>query len=158
MELMKFKNIDLSLKQQDYVETIFTLSRVHKHAHTKTIADTLGIKMASVSEAVRGLAEKGIVKYRLRRNITLTALGREIAMELEKRHSALADFFRNILGCSEGQSEEIACKVEHVIDEEFRVRLSEFAYFLRHELASDGKDPLDAFRKRYNLQYSDDEE
>jgi DtxR family Mn-dependent transcriptional regulator len=115
--------------------------------------------MASVTEAIRNLAEKGLVNYEVRKTITLTVKGKKFAEELEKRHSILADFFHNILGCAPARSEAIACNVEHVIDEAFRKRLTEFAYFLRHELPfKNGKDPIKEFQKKYNNQIKSDGE
>lgn len=146
---MKIKGIQLSLKQESYIETIYELCKEHSHAHTKDIADKMGVKMASVTEAIQGLAEKGIINYHARLNTTLTSLGEEVAIELEKRHLALADFFKNILGCSDDLSEEIACEIEHVIDDAFLQRLTDFVAFLRKDLPSNGVDPIEEFKKRY---------
>lgn len=146
---MKIKGIQLSLKQQSYIETIYELCKTHSHAHTKDIADKMGIKMASVTEAIQGLAEKGIINYQARLNMTLTQLGEDIALELDKRHLALADFFKNILCCSNEYSEDIACKIEHVIDDQFLQRLTDFVTFLRNELPANGTDPVEEFKKRY---------
>ncbi len=155
---MKFKDITLTMNQQAYIETIHALCLEHHHAHTKAIAEKLGIKMASVTEAIRNLAEKKLVNYEVRKTITLTALGKRIAEELEKRHEILADFFHNILGCPKKRSEDIACKVEHVIDEALGKRLAEFALFLKHELPeSSGRNPIEEFQKLYNDRHSSDD-
>ncbi len=147
----------LTLHQQIYLETIHGLCKSHGHAHTKKIAEELGIKMPSVTEALRSLAEKDLINYQARKNITLTETGNKIASELEKRHNILADFFYNILGCPKTRSEEIACRVEHVIDEAFRERLAQFASFLREEMKSGDNDPIKEFQRRYNRRNSADE-
>jgi DtxR family Mn-dependent transcriptional regulator len=154
---LKFKKISLTVNQQTYLETIHDLCKEHKHAHTKAIAEKLNIKMASVTEAIRNLSEKGLVNYEVRKTITLTRKGKSLAEELEKRHNILADFFHNILGCAPKRSEEIACRVEHVIDEAFRKRLTEFAYFLKYEIPfKNGKDPIQEFQEKYNSQIESD--
>lgn len=143
----------VSLKQQRYIETIFELSKVHGHAHSKDIADTLEIKMASVTDAIKKLAEKGLVNYQARKSITLTKHGLEIALSLDEKHHILADFFNNILGCPPKRSESFACSVEHVIDEEFSDRLADFALFLKKE--PNGKKLISEFQKKYNNKTSD---
>lgn len=125
----KFKNI--SLKQQVYLETIYDLSMSGGHAHVKSIADRLSIRMPSVTEVMRKLAEKNLIHYDVRKNISLTAEGEKIATELDKRHSVLAEFFAKILGCPASKAQTIACKVEHVVDSDFCDRLAGFADFFQ---------------------------
>ena len=105
----------LSLVQQNYIETVHHLCEEHGHAHTKDIAEMLDIKMASASEAMRSLSAAGYVNYTKRQAITLTEKGREIALELQKKHSVLAEFFR-MIGCGDDESDDIACRVEHHIN------------------------------------------
>jgi len=61
----------------------------------------------------------------------LTKEGQKIAAELDKRHHVLADFYAKILGCPASKAQNIACKVEHVVDSEFCERLAGFASFIR---------------------------
>ena len=125
----KFKNI--SLKQQVYLETIYALSVSEGHAHVKSIADKLSIRMPSVTEVMHKLAEKNLINYDVRKTISLTAEGKKIAIELDKRHSVLADFFAKILGCPASKAQSVACKVEHVVDSDFCDRLAGFADFFQ---------------------------
>ena len=89
----------ISLKQQTYLETVYDLSLKEGHTHIKLIAEKLSISMPSVTEAVRRLAEKKLIDYDIRKNISLTSAGWQIAKELEERHNILADFYCRILGC-----------------------------------------------------------
>jgi DtxR family transcriptional regulator, Mn-dependent transcriptional regulator len=125
----KFKNI--SLKQQIYLETIYDLSISEGHAHVKSIAERLSNRMPSVTEVMRKLAEKKLINYDVRKNISLTDEGKRIAKELDKRHSVLADFFAKILGCPASKAQSMACKIEHVVDTDFCDRLAGFASFFR---------------------------
>ena len=127
----KFK--DISLKQQIYLETIYDLSMESGHAHVKSIAERLSNRMPSVTEAMRILAEIKLINYDVRKNVSLTEYGRKIAEELDKRHSVLADYYAKILGCPPSKAQTIACKVEHVVDEDFCARLSGFASFIRYK-------------------------
>ena len=126
----------LTLNQERYIETIYDLCEDHGHAHTKAIADALNIRMASVTEAIRTLAEKKLVNYEVRKTITLTDLGLEIAQSLSQKHVALAKFFIEVLGCKNKEANEIACKIEHVISDDFKQRISSFTNFIEEKAPS----------------------
>jgi DtxR family Mn-dependent transcriptional regulator len=142
----KFKNI--SLKQQIYLETIYDLSVSEGHAHVKSIAERLSNSMPSVTEAMRKLAEKKLIHYDVRKNVSLTKEGEKIARELDKRHSVLADFYAKILGCPASKAQSIACKVEHVVDSDFCERLAGFASFIRDK-EENGVELIKEFREFY---------
>ncbi len=145
------KTTSLTLNQQNYIETIYSLCLAHEHAHVKAIAQKLRIKMASVTEAMQTLASMGLVNYTVRSTITLTQAGEEIARELHGRHEVLAAFFHEILGCAPDKANSIACKVEHVIDPELRERLSGFIQFLKEDLRKpDGGNPVMDFSRKYD--------
>ncbi len=119
----------LSLKKQKYIETIYSLCEKHGHAHSKSIAEALGIKMASVSDALKNLSELKLISYEVRKTITLTDLGNKIAIDLLKKEKILLDFLVNILNLSPKEAEGIACKMEHIVDFEFADRISLFIEF-----------------------------
>ena len=144
------KGRELSFRRQKYIETIHELCCEHGHAHTKSVAERLGIKMASVTEALRSLSEAGFINYRSREGVTLTAKGHLFAAELDERHSVLADFFHNILGSPKDLSEKLACRAEHSIDEDIRLRLRAFMNFLRDEEARTGKKLAGEFKKSFS--------
>ncbi|MDD5698512.1 MAG: metal-dependent transcriptional regulator [Victivallaceae bacterium] len=139
----------ITLKQQIYLETIYDLSRQEGHAHVKLIAERLSNRMPSVTEAMRKLAEKKLVNYDIRKNVSLTAYGEQIARELDKRHGVLADFYAKILGCPPLKAQTIACKVEHVVDSAFCERLAEFASFIRNK-EENGVELLKEFKEFYH--------
>jgi len=140
----------LSLHQENYLEVIYELCQDHGHAHTKAIADQLGIKMASVTEALRGLSARGLINYESRKEITMTDQGSEIAGALARRHQILADFLHNILGCSLERAERAACRIEHVIDDRIKNRLAEFAQFIRDEAqVKQGENLIEKFQRLY---------
>lgn len=142
-------HLKLTVSQQRYLETIHNLCENHGHAHVKAIADALGYKMPTITEAIANLAEKGMVNYQVRKSVTLTEDGKRIALVLDENHQTLADFFKNILGVPSKRAEEIACGVEHVIDSRFRHRLAEFVRFLKEDIGSQDDNPILKFKKRY---------
>ncbi len=123
----------VTLKQQTYLETIYDLCLNDGHTHVKLIAEKLSRTMPSVTEVMRKLADKNLINYDVRKNISLTSTGWKIAKELDARHNILADFFCKILGCPFLKGQKIACEVEHIVDTHFCSRLADFIAFIRHK-------------------------
>ena len=105
----------ISSSLEDYLEVIAEIIEQKGHAHTKDIADKLGIKMPSVTNALQTLSAKGFIVYRSHAPVVLTASGTERAAEIRHRHSALKTFCQEILKLNEQESDDTACKMEHVV-------------------------------------------
>ena len=116
----------LSASLEDYLEAIAELSETEGHAHTKEIADKLGVKMPSVTEALRQLTETEYIIYRAHQPVQLTAAGKAVANEIVLRHKVLKRFFTEILGLSPAKAADTACHLEHVVDED---TISRFVIF-----------------------------
>ena len=114
---------NISNQLESYLEVIYELCIEHQHAHIKSIAEKMNVKMSSVTEAVSNLASAGLVNYNPRKPITLTDTGLKIAEQLQSRHKILADFFL-IIGCSPVLAEKTACNVEHIIDDMITEKIS----------------------------------
>ena len=117
----KLQNISNQL--QCYIEVIYDLCLEHQHAHIKSIAEKMEVKMSSVTEAVSNLASAGLVYYNPRKPITLTDSGLQIAEQLLSRHKILAEFF-SMIGCTSILAEKTACNVEHIIDDSITEKIS----------------------------------
>lgn len=115
---------------EDYLETIYALVRDRKVARVKEIARARGVRMASVSMAMRRLAELGLIKYNQREFIELTKKGERAARRVISRHQLLVRFFREVLHVSETRAEEDACAVEHALSDESVDRMVRFFEFL----------------------------
>jgi len=146
--MKKFDIIDcLTVPQQEYIETIYLLCSNHEHAHTKDIAEILNVSMPSVADALQTLAKSDLINYQTRQPVTLTEKGETIAKNLNDRHKALSDFFKDALGFDKEYSEKTACNIEHVVDEEFKSRISAFNDFLKKE--KDALNIITRFKKSY---------
>ncbi|MDD5728926.1 MAG: metal-dependent transcriptional regulator [Victivallales bacterium] len=138
----------ISLKQQIYLETVYELSLQKGHTHIKLIAEKLSKRMPSVTEAMRKLADRNLINHDIRKNVSLTSHGWQIAKELEKRHDILADFYCRILGCPPSKAQNIACKVEHIVDTAFCFRIAGFASFIRKK-EKEGVELIQEFKEYY---------
>lgn len=137
----------LSESQQNYIEVIYDLSKEHSHAHVKNIAEEMNISMPSVTEALRSLQTLNLINHKSRHPVTLTVKGREMAEILEKRHKTFSKFFSEVLGLNNKYSENAACKIEHVIDDELWKRLLKFQEYLSKYSELSGKNIVEEFKK-----------
>ncbi len=128
---MKTVDIRLSKSHEDYLEAIYNLKVRSQFARVKDIADILGVKMPSVTEAIRTLASKGLVKHQPYSNVELTDEGLDLARNIAHRHTAVKDFLVNVLGVEEAKAEEEACGIEHAIQPDTLDKLLNFAEFAR---------------------------
>jgi len=120
----------LSSALEDYLETIFILVRDNKFARVKDIAKARGVRSASVSPAMRRLAELELIKYVQREYIDLTPKGEVEARRIYARHRVLIRFFEEILGVPAEVAREDACSMEHSLSDVSMDHLVRFFEFL----------------------------
>ncbi|MDO4527802.1 MAG: metal-dependent transcriptional regulator [bacterium] len=115
----------LTASLEDYLETIKMLidEDPHGHAHTSTIAKRLNVKMPSVTNALGVLHRNGYIHYDTNYPVTLTPLGEHTAKRILRRHHVLSNFLEDILQMKTEEASELACKIEHVISDNFILRL-----------------------------------
>ncbi len=122
--------IELSSSLEDYLETIFVIAEEKGAARPKDIAGRLNVKPASVTGALKHLAEKELVNYAPYDVVTLTVAGKRIAKAIAKKHAALLNFFTSVLDLPAEEAEDFACKMEHAIPDRVLERFVGFAEFV----------------------------
>lgn len=110
---------------EDYLESILKLQERGKTVHSIDVVADLGYSKPSVSVAMKKLRESGHILTDDAGVITLTPLGREVAVRTWERHQVLTDFFIR-LGVDPKVAEADACRVEHDLSDET------FEKFLAH--------------------------
>ncbi len=117
---------DLSVATQDYLKIIFDLTERYDRASTSQIAQQLNIKPASVTGMLQKMAQDDpqLVDYRKHQGVTLTAEGRQAALELLRHHRLLETFLHEILGYSWDEVHDEAERLEHVISEDMERRMA----------------------------------
>lgn len=110
------KKTKLSESLEDYLETILELQTQKTVARSKDIAEKLDIKRGSVTGMLKKLADNKLINYEPYGYVTLTPEGRKIALEIERRHVFLKDFFFRILKVDEETADRTACQMEHAMD------------------------------------------
>lgn len=111
---------------QDYLKTIYDLTRSGEAASTTTLAARLRIAPASVTGMVQKLASVNppLVSYKKHQGVTLTLNGEKAALEVIRHHRLLETYLVTMLGYSWDAVHEEACRLEHVISEEFEAKIA----------------------------------
>jgi DtxR family Mn-dependent transcriptional regulator len=125
------KSKRLSASMEDYLEAIYHIVSEKKAARAKDIAVRMAVNSASVTGALRLLADKGHINYAPYDVITLTPEGETLARDIVRRHEILKDFFTKILDVNEQEAEDNACKMEHAISPLIIDRLVRFVEFIQ---------------------------
>ncbi len=111
---------------QDYLKTIYDLTQADGSASTTALAARLGIAPASVTGMLQKLASvnPALVLYRKHQGVTLTPEGERAALEVIRHHRLIETYLVTMLGYSWDSVHEEACKLEHVISEEFEAKIA----------------------------------
>ena len=116
----------LTQSTQDYLKHIFELTENGSAASTNDLASRLGVRPASVTGMVQklALAEPPLVEYHKHQGVTLTPEGEQAALEVLRHHRLLESWLVQSLGYSWDEVHEEACRLEHVISEDFEARMA----------------------------------
>ncbi len=125
------KSKPLSANMEDYLEAIYHIVSEKKAARAKDIAVRMAVNSASVTGALRILAEKGHINYAPYDVITLTPGGEILARDIVRRHEILKDFFTKVLDVEEQVAEDNACRMEHAVSPVIIDRLVRFVEFVQ---------------------------
>ena len=121
----------LSASREDYLEAILLLLEKEPVVRVRDLARYLGVRMASVTGMVKTLAKDGLVVYKPYGYVLLTDEGRSQAERVLHRHKAIKEFLVSVLGVVSERAEEVACRLEHVLDGEMVERFAAFSEFVR---------------------------
>jgi len=115
----------LTMKEEDYLESILNISEEKGYAKAKDIADDLGVSPSSASEMFVKLSRKGLIVHRKYEGVTLTETGRSVGVQVRFRHDVLVEFLKSI-GVSEETADKDACFMEHELHMETIQKIKEF--------------------------------
>jgi DtxR family transcriptional regulator, Mn-dependent transcriptional regulator len=119
----------LTSAMEDYLEAIYHLEQEKRIARVRDIATRLGVKMSSVSSALKILGSRELIKYDPHQYITLTEKGIERAREIVRKHEVLKRFLVRVLQIEDSVAEDNACRIEHHLDPPVIEQLVRFVEF-----------------------------
>lgn len=121
----------LSRSQEDYLEEIYNQVVKNGYAKVTEISNSLNVKKASVTGALNTLSAKKLINYEPYSKITLTKTGEDFARTIHEKHENLREFFENVLGLSKDEASDNACRMEHIVSENFFTNFVKFSDFIR---------------------------
>ncbi|MHA1596094.1 MAG: metal-dependent transcriptional regulator [Candidatus Asgardarchaeia archaeon] len=110
---------------ENYLKAIYTLTVElgKKYAKTSEISNLLNLTPPSVTGTLKKLSEHNLVKYIPRYGVALTDKGKKIAIKMIRKHRLAEKFLVNVIGLSWEKVNDIAHKMEHIMDDEFEEKL-----------------------------------
>ncbi len=110
---------------EDYLKVIYEIEQSGTPAGTNDIATQLGVAPASVSGMLLRLARLGLVKVERYRGARLTPHGRQIALQLLRRHRIIESYLHTRLGFGWDDVHGEAERLEHAASAELVERMAE---------------------------------
>ena len=102
---------------ENYLETIYILSRQQNEVHAIDICSYLSYSRPTVSIVLRQMRESGLVTVNEENHIFLTEEGLKIAEHMYERHELLTNMLIT-LGVRRETALHDACKIEHDLSDE----------------------------------------
>lgn len=140
---------ELSASTQNYLKVVWGLSEWSDAPVTPSlIAEKTGLRLSSVSDAVRRLTAQGLMDHTPYGAVTLTEEGRAHAVAMVRRHRLIETFLVEVLGYGWEQVHDEAESLEHAVSDLMVERIDELLGFPSRDPhgdpipAADGSLPL----------------
>lgn len=121
----------LSPRIEDYLEELFLLESTGRNVTVTDLAERLKITKGTVTATVQKLVELELLNHERYGNLHLTDAGRQKGMTVFRRHEGFRAFFHELLGLDRDHSSEMACSMEHYVDNVTEERLYALLEYFR---------------------------
>ena len=120
----------ITLAEENYLKAILTISlKEIRKVSTNAIANEIGTSAASVSDMLKKLQDKKLIKYEKYKGVTLSKLGKSYAINILRKHRLWETFLVNKLDFSWGEVHDVAEQLEHIKSIELVNKLDYFLGF-----------------------------
>ncbi|MGO2750367.1 MAG: metal-dependent transcriptional regulator [Pseudoclavibacter sp.] len=109
---------ELSVSAQNYLKVVWSLQEWSDAPVTATIvAERLQLRLSTVSEGIRKLADQGLLEHARYGSISLTSEGRSHALTMIRRHRLLETFLVEVLHYGWDEVHDEAENLEHSVSD-----------------------------------------
>lgn len=129
----------LTSSLEDYLEAVYLIYAKYNAVKAIDVSRMLNVSRASTTEALKKLAEKKLINYGRYDAISITPDGEAAAKEVLKKHNSLHEFFSCVLGASDKEAQDNACKIEHIISNDILNRIVAFTKYYKKNFGEDFK-------------------
>lgn len=143
----------LSFTEENYLKAIFHLSEGEtKEVFTNQVSDFLQTKPASVTDMYRKLTQKDLIHHIKYQGVTLTDIGKKVALQIIRKHRLWEVFLVEKLQFTWDEVHEVAEQLEHIQSSLLIKRLDEFLGFPQYDPHGDPipneKGEMSVFKKK----------
>lgn len=127
--------MQLSQAEENYIKAIYALSERSDSFETATteIAVKINTKPPSVSDMLRRLTAKKLVTYQKYKKVQLTRLGKQVAIQIIRKHRLWEVFLHDKLNFAWDEVHEVAEQLEHIHSEKLIERLEKYLGFPKYD-------------------------
>ncbi|MBK7091508.1 MAG: metal-dependent transcriptional regulator [bacterium] len=118
--------ITLTPKDEDYLETIYRISRDSDTVGVTDIARARNVTVPTARSAVSRLIRYGLVRQQHYGKIMLNSDGEKLGEQIYSVHSTIRRFLAEVLLLDAEKADEEACRMEHGLSRSTLRRLSLF--------------------------------
>ena len=118
-----------SFTEENYLKAIYKLSERNELVTTTDIANMLNIRSATVTDMLKKLAAKKLIRYERYKGLYLTEKGKAIGVKIIRKHRLWELFLVKHLKFRWDEVHEIAEQLEHIQSDELVNRLDEVLGF-----------------------------
>ena len=122
----------LTPTMEDYLEAIFNLAKEKGAVRVRDIAKRLGVKMPAVSNMLKTLRKRGLIKYEKYEYLELTGKGSKVGRHIAQRHEILRRFLTDVLKVDFDQADEDAYRMGHAVSPPTLERFVDFMIFVKN--------------------------
>ncbi|CAN5190212.1 metal-dependent transcriptional regulator [soil metagenome] len=131
--------MNLSVSEENYIKSIYHLQLQSDKVTTNELAKALSTKAASVTDMLKKLQKKKLIRYKKYYGFNLNEKGNRMALEIIRRHRLWEYFLVFKLGFEWDKVHTIAEEMEHVSSPELIKKLDAF---LDHPTTDPHGDPI----------------
>ncbi len=124
----------LSQAEENYLKAIYNLELSNSDKiSTSLIAEQLNTKAPSVTDMIKKLAEKELVNYEKYKGVSLTIYGKNLAVEIVRKHRLWEVFLVKKLQYKWDEIHELAEQLEHIKSDTLIDRLEDYLESPTHD-------------------------
>lgn len=116
---------------EDYIKNIFKLQKEGEKVTTSALAGSMQLSDPSITDMIKKLSERGLVRYTPYKGVELTTGGTTMAMKILRRHRLWEMFLVQHLGYTWDQIHDEAERLEHVTSDLLEEKLDRLLGFPR---------------------------
>ena len=124
-----------SFTEENYLKAIFKLggSSDTDDVSTNSIAEELNTKASSVTDMIKKLSDKKLVKYKKYKGVDLTKKGNDIAVSIIRNHRLWEVFLVEKLNFKWDEVHDLAEELEHINSVKLTTQLDAFLEFPKYD-------------------------